>query len=104
LKYDFSSSVFLYINSVDAQSFPFDSPSAPNIVKGAYSPSLTYTVDNISDLTYFAAQRGIRLLLEVDVPGHAACESISFNYIHILNAYNNLFVNLPIQLGPKVNL
>eukprot|EP00602_Paraphysomonas_sp_CaronLab_P004172 CAMPEP_0185024066 /NCGR_PEP_ID=MMETSP1103-20130426/6975_1 /TAXON_ID=36769 /ORGANISM="Paraphysomonas bandaiensis, Strain Caron Lab Isolate" /LENGTH=505 /DNA_ID=CAMNT_0027556915 /DNA_START=40 /DNA_END=1557 /DNA_ORIENTATION=+ len=62
----------LHWHMVDAQSFPVDTPSAPDLVKGAYSPKLTYSMDDISALTAYAADRGVRLLPEIDVPGHAA--------------------------------
>lgn len=62
----------LHWHIVDAQSFPFNSPSAPEIIKGAYSPELTYTVEQIKELSLYATDRGVRILYEVDVPGHAA--------------------------------
>ena len=62
----------LHWHIVDAQSFPFNSPSAPEMVKGAYDPSLTYTVEQVKELTEYATDRGVRVLPEVDVPGHTA--------------------------------
>jgi hexosaminidase len=62
----------LHWHMVDAQSFPVNTPSAPKMVNGAYEPSLTYSMEDISMLTSYAADRGVRLLLEVDIPGHAA--------------------------------
>jgi len=62
----------LHIHVVDAESFPFDSPSSAQIVKGAYSPSFTYSIDDLSALTEYASDRGIRVVYEIDVPGHAA--------------------------------
>lgn len=62
----------LHWHTVDAQSFPLDVPSAPELVKGAYSPTSTYTMDDLSDITAYARDRGVRVVYEVDVPGHAA--------------------------------
>ena len=62
----------LHWHIVDAQAFPFNAPSAPEIVKGAYDPSLTYTAEQVKELTEYAADRGVRILPEVDVPGHTA--------------------------------
>lgn len=62
----------LHWHMVDAQSFPVDTPSAPEIVKGAYAPDLIYSMDDIKMLRDYATDRGVRLLLEIDVPGHAA--------------------------------
>ena len=61
----------LHVHLVDAQSFPFNSDSSPEIVKGAYSPSLQYTRDDIKYISDYAYDRGIRILYEIDVPGHA---------------------------------
>ena len=72
----------LHWHMVDAQSFPVDTPSAPRMVKGAYSPSMTYRMEDITTLTSYAADRGVRLLLEIDVPGHAA--SWTKGYPHIM--------------------
>jgi len=57
---------------VDAQSFPFASDSSPEIVKGAYSPQLTYSPADIKTITDNAIDRAVRVIFEIDVPGHAA--------------------------------
>ena len=62
----------LHWHMVDAQSFPVDTPSAPEIVKGAYSPSHIYSMSDVEMLTQYAADRGVRILPEIDIPGHAA--------------------------------
>jgi hexosaminidase len=62
----------LHWHMVDAQSFPVDTPSAPQMIQGAYDSSLVYSMDDIKSLTQYAYDRGVRLLLEVDIPGHAA--------------------------------
>mmetsp|Transcript_3994 Transcript_3994/g.8994 ORF Transcript_3994/g.8994 Transcript_3994/m.8994 type:complete len:532 (-) Transcript_3994:311-1906(-) len=62
----------LHWHAVDAQSFPLDTPSEPTLVKGAYSPSMVYSMADVAELQSYARDRGVMLLLEVDVPGHAA--------------------------------
>lgn len=62
----------LHVHLVDAQSFPFNSVSSPEIVKGAYSPNYQYSTDDIQYITDYAYYRGIRIVYEIDVPGHAA--------------------------------
>ena len=52
----------LHWHIVDAQSFPLDSTSAPNIVKGAYSPNLIYSLNVIDEIMTYAAFRGVRIL------------------------------------------
>lgn len=56
----------------DSQSFPFDSPRVPQMVKyGALSPEMVYTAGDISELVQFAKVRGIRIIIEIDTPAHA---------------------------------
>jgi len=62
----------LHWHTVDAESFPLDSPSEPMMVNGAYSSESTYTMANLKDLTAYAKERGIEIIYELDVPGHAA--------------------------------
>jgi hexosaminidase len=62
----------LHWHAVDAQSFPLKLPSAPQMVKGAYAPQLIYTTADVEEISSYAADRGVRVLLEIDVPGHAS--------------------------------
>ncbi|EGD83308.1 hypothetical protein PTSG_03917 [Salpingoeca rosetta] len=58
---------------VDSQSFPFISPTYPDLAgKGSYSLQERYTVDDVADVVEFARQRGVRVVVEIDTPGHAA--------------------------------
>jgi len=68
----------LHWHLVDSQSFPFNSPSSPNLVKGSYSPKMIYTVDDISMIKQYAGERGIRILMEIDVPGHSFSWGIGY--------------------------
>lgn len=62
----------LHWHLVDAQSFPYDSPSQSQLKKGAYTQSLIYSSADISDISSYAKDRGVEMIVEVDVPGHAA--------------------------------
>ena len=62
----------LHWHIVDAQSFPMDPPSAPRLVQGAYSPAASYSATDIQGVVQYGSDRGVRVLLEIDVPGHAA--------------------------------
>ncbi len=62
----------LHWHTVDAESFPLKSPSQPDMVKGAWSPSSIYSMDTLAELTSYARDRGVEIIFELDVPGHAA--------------------------------
>ncbi|XP_066259526.1 probable beta-hexosaminidase fdl isoform X2 [Euwallacea similis] len=56
----------------DSQSFPLILPNLPQLAKtGSYSTQETYSPEEVKALVEFARVRGIRTLLEVDVPAHA---------------------------------
>ena len=82
----------LHWHMVDAQSFPVDTPSAPLMIKGAYSSKATYSMDDIRALTEYASDRGVRMFLEIDIPGHAG--SWRYGYPEImadcLTKYTNI--------------
>ena len=58
---------------VDQQSFPYGSPTYPKLASmGAYSNYERYTQQDVKDVVEFARQRGVRVIIEIDTPGHAA--------------------------------
>lgn len=61
----------LHLHLVDAQSFPVESSSYPNLTAAAYSPQSTYSHADLAGVVAHAAARGIRVVPEFDVPGHA---------------------------------
>ncbi|KAK3125472.1 hypothetical protein QOZ80_7BG0605360 [Eleusine coracana subsp. coracana] len=57
----------------DSQSFPIELPSEPELAeKGAYGEDMRYTVDDVKRVVEFAMSRGVRVVPEIDSPGHAA--------------------------------
>ena len=56
----------------DDQSWPIEMKSLPMMTKDAYSPREIYTQNDIKNLVSYAAARGIRVIPEVDMPGHAS--------------------------------
>ncbi|KAL8050352.1 hypothetical protein ABFX02_06G077400 [Erythranthe guttata] len=61
----------LHWHIIDEESFPLEVPTYPNLWKGAYTKWERYTVDDASEIVNFAKMRGINVMAEVDVPGHA---------------------------------
>ena len=63
----------LHWHIVDSQSFPFGVPSHPELAHfGAWSPQERYSPRDIQDIVERARQRGIRVVVEIDTPSHAA--------------------------------
>ncbi|KAL2549361.1 Beta-hexosaminidase 3 [Forsythia ovata] len=61
----------LHWHIVDSQSFPLEIPSYPKLWDGAYSISERYTIADAAEIVSYAHTRGINVLAEIDVPGHA---------------------------------
>ncbi|XP_052197626.1 beta-hexosaminidase 3 [Diospyros lotus] len=61
----------LHWHIVDSQSFPLEIPSYPKLWNGAYSISERYTMADAAEIVSYAQRRGINVLAEIDVPGHA---------------------------------
>ncbi|KAH8045296.1 N-acetyl-beta-D-galactosaminidase [Aureococcus anophagefferens] len=62
----------------DSQSFPFVAPSHPELAEAAaFSPGERYTAGDVAAVVAYARSLGIRVVVEVDTPGHAAsfCKS-----------------------------
>jgi len=63
----------LHLHITDAQSWPIQLPDFPELAQvGAYSLDQSFTLDDIQDVTTYAAERGIDVLLEIDTPGHTS--------------------------------
>jgi len=61
----------LHWHMVDSQSFPFESKSSPKLWKGAYSQAERYTQADVASIVDYARLRGVRVMVEFDMPGHA---------------------------------
>jgi len=71
----------LHWHIVDAPSFPLRLASVPSLARGAYSPAHTYSPEDIRKIVEFAAERGVRVLPEIDMPGHAFAWSASHPHL-----------------------
>ncbi|KAJ3116930.1 N-acetyl-glucosamine-6-phosphate deacetylase [Phlyctochytrium bullatum] len=62
----------LHWHLVDSQSFPVRSEVLPQLANaGAYSPYQTYTLEELRAVVSYAEDRGVRIVPEFDMPGHA---------------------------------
>nr|KJB76037.1 hypothetical protein B456_012G068200 [Gossypium raimondii] len=61
----------LHWHIIDEESFPLEVPSYPKLWNGAYTKWERYTIEDASEIVSFAKMRGIHIMAEVDVPGHA---------------------------------
>ncbi|PIN07941.1 Beta-N-acetylhexosaminidase [Handroanthus impetiginosus] len=61
----------LHWHIIDEESFPLEVPTYPKLWKGSYTKWERYTTDDASEIVNFAKMRGINVMAEVDVPGHA---------------------------------
>ncbi|XP_073129204.1 beta-hexosaminidase 1 [Henckelia pumila] len=68
----------LHWHVIDEESFPLEVPSYSNLWKGAYTKWERYTMDDAYDIVNYAKLRGINVMAEVDVPGHAESWGIGY--------------------------
>ncbi|WOL03997.1 beta-hexosaminidase 2 [Canna indica] len=55
----------------DSQSFPILLPSVPDLaLRGSYGPSMRYSPADVRRIVRYAMRRGIRVVPEIDAPGH----------------------------------
>ncbi|KAL6241400.1 woronin body major protein [Rhinocladiella similis] len=62
----------LHWHMADAQSWPVQMQVYPEMTEGAYSPRDTYSHNDIRDMVAYARARGVRIIPEIDMPGHAS--------------------------------
>ena len=61
----------LHWHMSDSQSFPLQSTTAPKLWDGAYSAQERYTQADVASIVEYAKLRGVRVMVEFDMPGHA---------------------------------
>ncbi|XP_026432864.1 beta-hexosaminidase 3-like [Papaver somniferum] len=68
----------LHWHIVDTQSFPLEIPSFPKLWNGAYSGVERYTMADAAEIVDYARRRGINILAEIDIPGHALSWGVGY--------------------------
>eukprot|EP00012_Vannella_robusta_P002477 CAMPEP_0206184160 /NCGR_PEP_ID=MMETSP0166-20121206/1060_1 /ASSEMBLY_ACC=CAM_ASM_000260 /TAXON_ID=95228 /ORGANISM="Vannella robusta, Strain DIVA3 518/3/11/1/6" /LENGTH=403 /DNA_ID=CAMNT_0053599137 /DNA_START=673 /DNA_END=1880 /DNA_ORIENTATION=+ len=61
----------------DSESFPFESKTHKTLQQGAFSPSTTYSYEDIQIITDYAMARGIHVIPEIDMPAHSHSWSVA---------------------------
>mmetsp|Transcript_33045 Transcript_33045/g.84405 ORF Transcript_33045/g.84405 Transcript_33045/m.84405 type:complete len:556 (-) Transcript_33045:232-1899(-) len=61
----------LHWHAVDQQSFAVQSHTHPKLWEGAFSRAERYTQADIASIVEYARLRGVRVIVEFDMPGHA---------------------------------
>ncbi|KAF2278359.1 uncharacterized protein EI97DRAFT_251361 [Westerdykella ornata] len=62
----------LHWHIIESQSWPLEIHEYPQMTKDAYSPNEIYTHECVKSIIQYAAERGIRVIPEIDMPGHAS--------------------------------
>lgn len=96
----------LHIHMTDAQSWPMDIPSMPELSReGAYLRGLSYSPQDIKDFHTYAIYRGIEVYIEIDMPGHTS--SIAYSHPELITAFRaepwNYYCNEPPCGALKLN-
>ncbi|ORY00073.1 hypothetical protein K493DRAFT_299059 [Basidiobolus meristosporus CBS 931.73] len=77
-------------------SFPLKTKTYPELAeKGAYSKRWVYTEKDVRDIVSYAKDRGIRVIPEFDIPGHAyswGLASLTFGQLNIINPKTDVIV------------
>ncbi|KAF2849366.1 glycoside hydrolase family 20 protein [Plenodomus tracheiphilus IPT5] len=62
----------LHWHLVDSQSWPVEITAYPQMTLDAYSDKEVFSQDTLKDIISYAAARGVRVIPEIDMPGHAS--------------------------------
>ena len=77
----------------DIESFPVQSERYPALSgKGAFRPNLVYTRANLTEVVRYGGLRGVRIMPEFDVPGHAGW-AMGRNFTSNREIYDRTFLS-----------
>jgi hexosaminidase len=80
----------LHWHMVDSQSWPYQSTSFPELsAQGSYCPSCVYTPVDVQRVIQEAADRGIRVIPEFDLPGHS--QAVGASHPELLTACDSTY-------------
>lgn len=82
----------LHWHITDSQSFPIELPSEPELSrKGSYGSQFVYSQHDVRRIVAYARSLGVRIVPEIDVPGHTA--SWGGAYPDIITCRNDYWYN-----------
>ena len=76
----------------DSESFPFESKTHKTLQQGAFSPSTTYSYEDIQIITDYAMARGIHIIPEIDMPAHSHSWSVAHPELIVQYAKGCIFI------------
>jgi len=87
----------LHWHITDDDSFPFDSQTFPGLAQAsAHKPNLIYTPQDIQYLVEYAKIRGVRIIPELDNPGHIRSVGLYKDFQEMFTCFNkSLPYNVP---------
>eukprot|EP00250_Pteridium_aquilinum_P017791 c23786_g1_i1 orf=103-1854(-) len=89
----------LHLHLTDSQSFPLEVASEPELAsKGSYGPQFIYSASNIRQLVAFARSYGVRIVPEIDTPGHSG--SWAGAYPDLVTCYNESWLKVALEPSP----
>uniref|UniRef100_A0A1D1YL31 beta-N-acetylhexosaminidase n=1 Tax=Anthurium amnicola TaxID=1678845 RepID=A0A1D1YL31_9ARAE len=68
----------LHWHIIDEESFPLEVPSYPDLWKGSYTKWERFSVEDAYEIVDYAKKRGISIMPEIDVPGHAESWGVGY--------------------------
>jgi hexosaminidase len=79
----------LHWHLTDSQSWPVDMHTYPEMTRDAYSVRESFSRSDIADVIEYARSRGVRVVPEVDTPGHSAAgwQQIDANIVACANSW-----------------
>lgn len=69
----------LHWHITDTQLWPLQLESIPGMIEGAYLEREQYSKNDVEDIINYAYERGIRVIPEIDMPGHSRAGYINVN-------------------------
>lgn len=92
----------LHWHVVDSQSFPLVTDVFPALAEQASfppnsflcrQPVCNYTKEDVKDIVQYAYQRGIRVVVEIDTPGHSYSWGLAYPNVTVGSCYSPILFN-----------